>query len=150
MIRLMAPDARLFGMRIWRKKLSDAEFVDKIRRSHRLARWYRYLMAVVGIGWVMMAGFMINVFLGLLQGQGGPAAQQNLVLLAFFTSIFAGATVGFSLTGVLHNSLMLLVEQRKDRLLVACWDALQLLLDEKNSLLEQEAPVVEADGSSLL
>jgi hypothetical protein len=129
--RLLGPNARLLGLPIWRKKLSDTEFVDKIRRSLRLSRWFRHYQGLLGIGVVAMSFLAIRALMNLLKGQGVPVGQQNQALFVFALAAMAGLGIGFWFSSVLHTTVMLFVEQRKDRLLVACWDALQQLIGEK-------------------
>jgi len=133
MPQIMDSETRLFGMRIWRRKLSDAEFVDNIRRSVRRAKWHRYFWGLIGIAVVFSVYWAIDQLIGMMAANPPGAAPQVNPLFVFGMAMFLGLMLGLWAGGVIHGSFTMLVEQRKDRLLVVCWDALQLLLAEHSA-----------------
>ncbi len=131
MKNLLDPDARLFGLRLWRKRLSDAEYVERIRKNLRRSRWARYFSAAAAVAMVLLALVMIDAFMKILANPPLPALQQNLVFGVFSLAVIVGLVVGFYLVSVVETAMRAIVEERTSRLLVDCWDALDRLLTEQ-------------------
>lgn len=146
MKNLLDPDARLFGLLIWRKRLTDAEYVERIRKNLRRARWARYFSAAVAVGAALFVLWMIDTFMKMLANPPLPALQQNLVFGVFALAVFFGLVVGFYLVSVVETAMRAIVEDRTNQLLVDCWDALDRLLSERERGNSQ--PVATGDESN--
>ena len=46
---------KFLGMPVWRKRLSDEEYVARVRKGLRVARWFRWLQAALGLGMTALA-----------------------------------------------------------------------------------------------
>lgn len=122
---LFSSNARFFGLQIWPSKLSDAQYIEKLRKRQRAYRWMRILYALIGIAAVALAIWMIQECLDIVADGGLPVGQQGGVQIALIIAIVIGFNVGSMIYGVLHGALALVVESRRDRMLVECWDLLQ-------------------------
>lgn len=133
MNKLFSPDARLFGLPIWRKRLTDAEYIEHVRKQLRLYRWVRVLYGLIGIGTVIICIWIIRVILDMIVQVGVAPAQQPILLGAVSIAIFVGFNVGWMIYGAIHGSMMMIVDSRRDRLLVECWDLLHQLIAERDA-----------------
>ena len=129
MKNLLDPDARLFDLHLWRRRLSDAEYVEQVRKNLQRMRWGRYLLGVSGLGVIVVSCLAIQAFLDLLVGFG--AGQQQLIAGAIVAAVIVGLGIGFSLMSFIHSVATMVFLTRRDQLLVDCWDALDRLLTER-------------------
>ena len=148
MRRLLSRDARFFGLRIWPKRLSDAEYIEKTRKRLRMYRWARVLCGVTGVLVVVLCIMMVQVLWELVI-DAALAPQQGILMGALALSVFFGFSVGWMAYTAVHGFLSLAIETRRDRLLVECWDLLHKLLAERDAhsssasaVCDQEAPSV--------
>lgn len=129
-MRFFSPEARLFGLQVWPRRLSDAEYIERIRRQLKVARWFRYLTAVMGVGVIVMSIWAIQMFVKVLNGPLG-LGQQNFVNAAFGAAIIMGLSIGFWMGSMIHSVGVSFVGHRQERLLVECWDMLHKLIAER-------------------
>ncbi|MEX2093821.1 MAG: hypothetical protein WD971_14140 [Pirellulales bacterium] len=129
MKELFSSDARILGLPIWRKRLTDAEYVERVRRNLRIYRWLRVLYGVAGIGVVCGLALIIQSLIGFLWEWGG---QQAGPIVVFIGAILFGFNVGWIFTGFVHGAFLMIFESRRDRMLVECWDLLQQLIAERD------------------
>jgi hypothetical protein len=112
---------KLFGLSIRRKPLTDAEYIEQVRRNVKRSRRYGFwclpllLASVVGLGWAAETLFraLFNVFFALVAGLNAD--------------IVFGIMIGFMLgvaTAKLLHSLTIPVDNRLFRLLLKHHDAL--------------------------
>ncbi len=113
-----------------RKQLADSEYVEQLRKSFSKEPWLRRFNVVMGLVFLVFAGFMIEQFFGLLMNLAGPG-QQNAVAGLFAASVVLGAVAGFMLSKALHLLLGSMVSLRSERLVVDLWDALEQHLKEE-------------------
>jgi hypothetical protein len=122
---LFSPNARILGLPIWRKRLTDAEYIERVRKNLRMQRWLRVICGVIGIGVVCILALAIQFFVDFLWQWGG---QQAGPIVVFLAAMLFGFNVGWMFMGFLHGAIMMIVESRRDRMLVECWDLLQQLI----------------------
>ena len=124
---------RVLGMSLWPEKLSDEQYVERIRKGLRTWHRWRYVAGVVQLCLLAMVVwlFLITIrFLsdfnnvGRLTKHGTLSPEQQGVYLAYFAAILMGFFVGF----MFYKALFFITETflgfRRDKLLVECWDAL--------------------------
>jgi len=141
---LFSPNARILGLPIWRRRLTDAEYVERARKNLRMYRWARVFYGVAGIGSLCILVFTIQFFVDFLWQWGG---QQAGPIVVFVAAIPFGFNVGWMFTGFLHGAIMLINESRRDRLLVESWDLLQQLIAERDAATDQTtAPAAACCG----
>jgi hypothetical protein len=139
-----SPNARILGLPVWRKQLTDAEYVERARKNLRMYRWARVFYGVAGIGSLCILVFAIQFFVDFLWQWGG---QQAGPIVVFLTAILFGFNVGWMFTGFLHGAIMMITDPRRDRLLVESWDLLQQLIAERDTIVGQSAtPSAEVSG----
>lgn len=134
MKNLFSPNARILGLPIWRKRLTDAEYIERVRKNLRVYRWLRVLYGVVGIGVVCILAFVIQSLVDFLWQWGG---QQAGPIVVFFGAMLFGFNVGWMFTGFLHGAFLMIAESRRDRMLVECWDLLYQLIAERDAIADQ-------------
>jgi hypothetical protein len=138
---LFSPNARILGLPVWRKRLTDAEYIERVRKNLRVHRWLRIVYGVIGIGIVCILALAIQFFVDFLWQWGG---QQAGPIVVFLGAILFGFNVGWMFMGFLHGAVMMIAESRHDRLLVECWDLLQQLIAERDAVAYQApAPAAE-------
>ncbi len=128
---------RIFGIPIWEKKLTDEQYIEKIRKGLRVHAWMRYFHATIGFVILVLCLFGIEMFLKSLTTPSVPPRQQNLVYGLFVLAAVLGLALGMMLTSAAQSLGAALFERRKDRMLVECWDALNTVLAERESTLDQ-------------
>jgi len=116
---------RILGVRVWPEKSTDEEYVEHIRKSVRsYSRWLRYSLGALGVLTLMVAIYGFIVFHKPLKVESLDDSEQSLVYSAFGLAIMGGLFVGL----VLHNAATCFAEaltrNRKEKLLLDCWDAL--------------------------
>ncbi len=114
-----------------RKQLTDPEYVEQLRKSLRKEPWLRRFNVVMGLVFLVFAGFMIEQFFGLLMNLAGPG-QQNAVAGWFAVCVAMGTFAGFMLSKALHLLIGSVVSSRSDRLVVDLWDAVEQQLKESS------------------
>jgi hypothetical protein len=124
---------RILGMPFWPEKISDEQYIEKIRKGLRfLGRW-RFVIVLMQViilvlfVWLIVQGLhllrdMINV--DHAPGQGGPTPAQQMVNAIYSLAIMVGGFIGFMLGNALSHVVTLLFGYRDQKLLVECWDAL--------------------------
>ncbi len=110
-------------MRFSRKRLTDTEYVERLRKSFRQEPWLRRFNVVMGLALLVIAGYMIELFFGVLLRLAGPA-QQNAVAGWFAASVALGTVAGLTLSKALYLLMGSTIISRSDRLVVDLWDAL--------------------------
>lgn len=133
MNNFFSADARLFGLRVWRKRLTDTEYVERIRKQLRVVRWLRYLWAVIGLTAIVMLIWGIQVIFNVLNNPAVPIGQRNPANVVFALATIFGVSFGFWFGNMLHSVAMAFLGLRQERLLVNCWDALNQLLAERDA-----------------
>src|SRR5262245_56600467 len=87
---------RVFGLPLWRERLSDEEYVNSVRKGLRVIRWSRWLLAGVFIGVVAFCAYaVISIANSLtsLDGKDGPG--RPLVYGIIGLAILSGGFMGF-------------------------------------------------------
>jgi len=124
-------------MRLWKRpKLSDEQFIERMRKWQRLRRWYRLSVIVVGLLLIGMSywsyGRLFPVKEMVAEIASDPDATHETIAAANLASFRAGAVFGF----VVYGSEMLgiwaimlgitsgFITNRRDQLLLQCWDRL--------------------------
>lgn len=143
-MKFFTSDARLFGLQIWPRRLTDSEYVERLRKQLRAAGWLRYVLAASGLAVIIVAVLLIDSFVNLINNPAAPFAQRNAVNIVFATTVIFGAFIGLMLGSMMHRVLMLFVGFRQEKLLVDCWDALNQLLAERYA--EDHKPQERSDS----
>ena len=124
---------RILGMPLWPEKISDEQYVERVRKTNRVRRRLRYLTAGIGLFLVVMVAWLIILTLEYLSnlnnvfgptGHGGPTVKQETVYMVYFMAITMGVFLGFMFFNGISHLASAFFDYRKDRLLVECWDAL--------------------------
>jgi ABC-type phosphate transport system permease subunit len=124
---------RVLGMALWREKLSDEQYIERIRKGLRMRHRLRYVAGVIQLCLLAMVVWLflftirfLSDFnnLGWLTKNKTPSPEQEGVYFAYFGAILMGFFVGF----MFYKALFFIAETflgfRRDKLLVDCWDAL--------------------------
>jgi hypothetical protein len=122
---------RFLGIRTGPDRPSDEEYIESVRKRLRSQRWLRYFQAVIGL--LLMVGciWAIPIMFRILMLSGPSAQQQNLIYMTFVLAGMFGFVIGlFLLKAMLHIGEALF-ERRKDQMLVESWDAMNILLAER-------------------
>jgi hypothetical protein len=135
MRRLLSRDARLFGLRIWPKRLSDAEYIEKTRKRLRMYRWVRVLCSVTGVGAVVLCILMVQVLFDLVIDAALAPAQQGILVGALAVSIFFGFSVGWMAYSAVHGFI--------------CWDLLHKLIAERDAHSGSASAVCDQETTSV-
>src|SRR5690606_27112223 len=121
------------GIRTGRDRPSDAEYIESIRKALRLSCRMRIFFALLTVGGF---AFFLWAFLKMLEmlvlfGQRGGInpQQQNIAIGLYIVAVILGLFIGISMSNLLSHAAQLLFEDRKDRLLVKCWDAMFHLME---------------------
>jgi hypothetical protein len=130
-MKFFTSDARLFGLQVWPRRLTDSEYVERLRKQLRAAGWLRYVHAASGLAVIIVAAWSIDTFFNLINNPAAPFAQRNVVNIVFATAVIFGAFIGLMLGSMMHRVLMSFFGLRQERLLIDCWDALNRLLAER-------------------
>jgi len=108
----------------WTRKLSDDEYIERIRKNVKATRWTRYFhgfMALFYVG-IIIGGTVF--LLKFLQNDAFNKQEQDLIYSAFVLAIIFGLLVSQWIAQAFLAAANAFSGQRKDRLLVECWDAL--------------------------
>jgi hypothetical protein len=136
---------RVLGMPLWPEKLSDKQYIERVRKGLRMRRRWRYILALIGLCILVMvilccvlaikfladANNMIR-----LTGHSAPTVSEQAVYSVFFLAIVMGSYLGFMFFNAIMHIGSAFLEYRKDRLLVECWDSLS---DAEKSRLRQKS-----------
>ena len=128
---------RIFDIPLRNERLTDEQYIEKIRKGLRVHRWMRYFHAAIGFVILVLCLFGLELFLKSLTTPTVPPRQQNLAYGLFVLAAVLGLALGLMLTSAAQSLGVALFERRKDRMLVECWDALNALLGERESTLGQ-------------
>jgi hypothetical protein len=116
---------RVFGMPLWPERLSDEEYVDKVRKGLRVVRWSRWLFAAFFVGSIVFCFWAVTHVASSLTSFGGKeGAEKSLIYAALGIAILFGSFVGFLLGHIAEKTANAFFGFRRDKLLVECWDAL--------------------------
>jgi len=116
-------------VRLFRKPVSDAEYIEQLRKKLRVERWMRLFHAAIGLAILLLGAKLIQLVLQVLMNFGGPA-QQNVVIGVFSAAAVMGLCAGLMLSKAAQSFAFTLFESRSDRMLVELWDALAAHLKE--------------------
>jgi hypothetical protein len=106
-----------------RERLSDADYVEQLRKDLRRDKWIRGMHAGIGMLTLVFCIWMIQALIDVLMGVGGPG-QQNMALGVFGVAAALGFTAGFWLFQAAHSIARSFFQPRSDRMVVELWDAL--------------------------
>ena len=124
---------RVFGMPLWPEKLSDEQYVERVRKGLRVISRMRYLTAAMGLILLGMVIWMIDMLLGMLKDFGNvepvvkhhlPPPSQEMIYATFYIAMLMGSFCGFLFNQALAHIGIAFADYRKERLLVECRDAL--------------------------
>jgi hypothetical protein len=110
-------------MRLWRKRLTDEEYIERVRKQLRIGPWIRFFCLIGAAGLAILLVKMTQVILNNLLNLA-PAGQQNNMIGAFAAAASLGMVVGLFATQVIHHLAMSLSQFRTEQLLIECWDKL--------------------------
>ena len=124
---------RILGTTLWPEKISDEQYIEKIRKGLRFMGRLRYVITLMLV--VILILFVGLIFQGIhllhdvtnmdqTTGHGGPAPAQQLVYAIYYLAIMMGAFIGLILGNMLSHIVLILSGHRTNKLLVECWDAL--------------------------
>jgi hypothetical protein len=116
---------RVLGIKLWPERLSDEEYVNRVRKGLRVIRWSRWLFAALFIGVVAFCLWaVINLadFLTSFGGKEGP--ERPLVYGVLSLALLFGGFMGFWIAHLGESVVNAFFGFRRDKLLVECWDAL--------------------------
>ena len=122
----MNTPVRFLGMPLWPKRLTDEEYVNRVRKGLRVVRWTRWLFAAIfigGIAFLCWAVMSITDFLTSFSGKDG--SERPLIYGVFALAILSGGLIGFWVGHFGEIAVNAFFGFRRDKLLVECWDALQ-------------------------
>ncbi len=114
---------RFLRLPIWRKRPTDEQYVARIRKTLRYAKWLRFLNAFIGCATVGLVIWGITIIVNIMRMPGPPGKQQNIAYSLFAVAIITGLTLGLWLANAAVHIGTTLFERRKDRMLVDLWDA---------------------------
>jgi hypothetical protein len=136
---------RVFGMSLLPEKLSDEQYIERIRKSvHTRQRW-RYVqgsIAALVLGmtfWLLWRCFMFLSDFDKVPGLTGNnhlTPSQLFVYFAFIQASFFGFIFGYFFYKVVFFIVEMFFGFRQQKLLVDCWDALS---DAEKSRLRQRS-----------
>lgn len=110
---------------MWRERVPDEEYIERLRRALAASRTRRFVIAFAAFLFVAVISWAIYLFVQILAATGPHSPPQQLgAIAAFIAAIVLGCTVGTLLNGALLALAQSREEQRKNQLLVDCWDAL--------------------------
>lgn len=117
-------------MKLWRKRLTDEEYIERIRKQLRIGPWMRAIYLVIA---AMFAVLIIKVTQSVLDVllNLAPVGQQNNMMAAFAAAASIGLVVGLFANQLIHGLAMSLSQFRTEQLLVECWDKLAIHEDRK-------------------
>ncbi len=116
---------RVFGVRLWPDRLSDEEYVNRVRKGLRLMWWSRWLFAGLFIGAIAFSLWAVMSIAGFLTSIGGKEGPERpLVYEVLGLAILSGGFIGFWIVHVGELAVNAFFAYRRDKLLVECWDAL--------------------------
>jgi hypothetical protein len=111
------------------RKLTDAEFVEKIRKQLRINRRWAWIGIIISGTLVVLFVWIFLLFINFISSMGQLAEHVNPKSQMFYTGLALGCTMGLVLTVILgkiflyfYKSLELLFGNRRDKLLVAYYD----------------------------
>lgn len=125
-------------MRIFPEPITDAEHIERVRRTLAKAPWFRAFHLTMGLVWLGLAIFFIQQFWQILANIAGQA-QQNPVFALFFSSVALGLVAGQIVWQSIHIVVGSNILSRSDRMVVELWDILHSDSPENSGCqLEQE------------
>ena len=124
---------RVFGMPLWPERLSDEEYVNRVRKGLRVIRWSRWLFAGLFIVVVAVCIWTVTGLADFLTSFGGKEGPQRpLVYGVLGLAILFGGFIGFWISHLGEIVVNAFFGFRRDKLLVECWDALHLDRKQEN------------------
>ena len=124
---------KLLGMTLWPEKVSDEQYVERLRKGLRSSLRYRYVMSTLGliiflwaiclavwVGRILVNSYAVAHWLA----NGQPTPSQEVLYGTFSCSIVLGSLLGFLFYSGVFSIVRGYFGFRKDKLLVECWDAL--------------------------
>ena len=124
---------RVFGILVGPEKLTDEQYIARIRKAVEMKRRWRHLegaMAAFLLGMAVWLLFMSIKFLGDFNDSarftrlGHPTVDEQLVYSTFVIAGFLGFGFGFFFYKALFFIAEMFFGFRQQKLLVECWDAL--------------------------
>ena len=124
---------RVFGIPLWSEKLSDEQYIERIRKRVKMRRRLRYLQGVMAAAVLGMTIWLVLMFIQLLKNlndagtylkHGHPTSDQQPVYIVFGIAIMFGFMFGFYFYKVIFFIVEAFSGLRQEQLLVECWDAL--------------------------
>ena len=116
------------------RNLTDAEFVEKIRKQLRINRRWAWVGIVISGILVGLFVWAFILFVDFISSMGNLAKSIEPKSQAFYTGLTLGCTFGLFLTIILakiflyfYKCIELLLGNRRDRLLVTYYDQLHPL-----------------------
>jgi hypothetical protein len=116
------------------RKLTDAEFVEKVRKQLRRNRRWAWIGIVGSITFIVFFVWIFILFVDFVSSMGQLSEHVSPKSQMFYTGLTLGCTFGAVLTIILGKiifyfceSLILLFGNRRDKLLVAYYDQIHPL-----------------------
>ena len=122
---------RVLGMSPWPEKLSDDQYIERIRKTVRMKRPWRYVQGAIAAGilvmtiWLLFMSieFLSNLPVRISKGSH-PVADQELVYSTFLLAGICGFVFGYFFYKAVFFIFEMFFGFRQAKLLVDCWDAL--------------------------
>jgi len=123
----------LLGLTLWPEKISDEQYIERVRKGLRMMRRMRYFIAALGLVLLCLVVSMIIMLMNMLKdfGYAEPVVGHHLhpptqetIYATYYASILTGVFLGFMFYQALFHIGMAFTDHRKEKLLVECWDAL--------------------------
>lgn len=108
----------------WPKKISDEEYVERLRKNLRITKWMRYFCLFLGVFYLVGVIVVITLLAGILKHDDFGNEQQSLVYLTFILAIVFGVIIGHWIDRAVWMVANAASGNRSERMLVKCWDAL--------------------------
>ena len=124
---------RVLGMSLWPKKLSDEQYVERVRKRVRMTTAKRFFYAIIGLGFFALIIWMVLMSIQLLgdisnwtHDSKHPAsdAHQQMIYAAYSIAMMLGFMVGLYLSNTFLHIMQMVISIRQNKLLVEFWDAL--------------------------
>ncbi len=131
---------RVLGLNLWPNRRTDEEYIAQLRKGIHTQRWLRLLHASIGLAMLVICIRAIALFVRVLTTPSMPPQQQSLVYLTFVAAVILGLTLGFWLAQAAMSVAAAFFDHRKDRMLVECWDAMNVLLEERENTTNHNRP----------
>ena len=115
-------------MKLYRKPafcLTDDEYIARLREQMSSWERWRFRLILLNISMIAVAIWILSngiaIILRLMAAANVPFAKQGIV-----TGIMLGCVMGFSISGMVQNLMLLLFGLRSERLLLRYHEALNL------------------------